>query len=376
MTHSKKKIGFITIFDNINFGTYLQAYATAFVLDKLGHTPELINYHRPNSSLKKQLLGILTNKKRSLVNRFIYVMGSVILIPYVKIRFRRFVSQHFRVTKKFKCIKELEQKKFDYDVYIAGSDQIWNSKYNEVVDRAYFLDFTTGKKISYASSIGSEKVPVKESSEIRKLLESFDFISVREKASIQAIRDIGITQPISHVLDPTLLMNKTEWDYATSYCRPKNIEEKFLLVYSVEASRNHIVAEQAQKISAELGLKIYVITATEGYKVRNIGADRVYSFGHPALLTQLFSKASFAIVSSFHGTAFALNFNIPFLTVAPDNFNIRITSLLSMFQITDRIVTDQVISSSRPNPINFNLINQILEQQRLLSLTFLENAIK
>ena len=43
----KKKVSFITIFDNPNFGTYLQALALGLMIEKLGAKAEVVHYERP-----------------------------------------------------------------------------------------------------------------------------------------------------------------------------------------------------------------------------------------------------------------------------------------------------------------------------------------
>ena len=47
----------------------------------------------------------------------------------------------------------------DYDYLIAGSDQIWNSEYNQGIDEMYYLGFASENttKIAYAASCGKEE---------------------------------------------------------------------------------------------------------------------------------------------------------------------------------------------------------------------------
>ena len=72
------------------------------------------------------------------------------------------------------------------DVYITGSDQVWNSIWNQGIDKAYFLDFAPKDKprIAFSASIGRESLDADEVPETKVLLKKYKAISVREQSAV------------------------------------------------------------------------------------------------------------------------------------------------------------------------------------------------
>ena len=72
----------------------------------------------------------------------------------------------------YKSNDELKKNLPISDIYITGSDQVWNSEWNGEIDKALFLDFIPkGKKcISYAASFGKIELDESEKKETKKLL--------------------------------------------------------------------------------------------------------------------------------------------------------------------------------------------------------------
>lgn len=69
-----------------------------------------------------------------------------------------------------------------FNVFITGSDQVWD--YNITGrDMAYLLEFANiGKRNSYVASFGVTDISEKYKKEYKNLLNSFSNISVREEA--------------------------------------------------------------------------------------------------------------------------------------------------------------------------------------------------
>ena len=92
----------------------------------------------------------------------------------------------------------------------------------------YFLDFVeeNNKKNSYAASFGFEKIPDKYVNEYKHLLEKFNNISVREKQGIRIVEEL-LNRSAEISLDPTLLLNKTEW---SKVAKEVSIKNKYVLL--------------------------------------------------------------------------------------------------------------------------------------------------
>ena len=223
-----------------------------------------------------------------------------------------------------------------------------------------------------------EIVPEEELPEIRALLEKFAALSVRECQTCEYLRRIGLSK-VQHVLDPSLLLDAEEWRRVAG-CpvteAGKGEEPPYLLVYSVERFNNDFIFSQARRIARERGLRMYVVCTTWPVKAKDYGFDKVYAMADVPTFLRLMAGASFVVASSFHGTAFALNFNKDFITISAGKYNIRMESLVRQFDIAHRIVETEEVSSASLRPIDYGEINRKLDRERGASLEFLRRAIK
>ena len=156
----------------------------------------------------------------------------------------------------------------------------------------------------------------------------------------------------------------------------KGAEPPYLLVYSVERFNNDFIFSQARRIARERGLRMYVVCTTWPVKAKDYGFDKVYAMADVPTFLRLMAGASFVVASSFHGTAFALNFNKDFITISAGKYNIRMESLVRQFGIAHRIVEAEEVSAASLLPIDYGAINRKLARERETSLEFLRRAIK
>jgi hypothetical protein len=364
-----KKAAIITILDNQNIGTYLQAYALCNLLAKEGLKPEMINYQRKSRSMTNIAMHIFKNKK-SFIHGLISVLYRIPIFFIVKRKCRSFLKSRVSFTKRYRSFNELKSDPPIADVYITGSDQVWNSIHNRGVDLSFFLQFVDSSvpKFSYASSIGMDRFPEKERGEVFSSLCEYDLISIREISAKHILEDIGIKN-VTVVLDPTLLLSRKNWKLVADEDNFVKTEP-YLLIYSVESERKDVIKDIAFKIAKEKGLKVYSITSDwfrEGF-----GGDKSFYLAGPKRFVNLFMNADFAVVSSFHGTAFSVNFNIPFLSVTPSRFNSRVHSLLSMLNLESKIIREPINAlKEAQREIDFKEVNKKLEEQRFVSLEFI-----
>ena len=262
-----------------------------------------------------------------------------------------------------------------FDVYIAGSDQIWNPiKFG--LSTVYFLAFPAlgARKISYASSFGNfhfkDKYMVKK---IRSYLTDFSRVSVRESQSVEELWETcGIYAKVD--IDPTLLMDREKWIEALDL-HTYGSSAPYLLVYLLGSYKRNIRC--AKQIARKLGMPVRVLNnkpLSEFFK-----SDRQCTYfpeAGPDAFVSMFLNASFVVTDSFHGTAFSVNFNIPFVSIesrVPE----RVISLLKPMQLTDRIVrpkTEDIECVSME--VDFTYAQQVLRRQREQSLSDLYAAIE
>lgn len=367
------KVLITTIHRGYNYGSALQAFATQEAVKKIGHKPILLDYIPERIHFWKNLRtlchGIVINK--TIHHRYESLRGLVHLLC-VEFCFGRFFKRNVTMTRPFHRKDDIYHNHIDADVYMTGSDQVWNSFHNQGLDKVFFLDFAPAntKRIAYAASFGKNQLDDWEKEETKALLKRYQAISVRESQGLDILSDLSI-QIGKHVLDPTLLLTKAEW---LERCGKFNEKERYLLVYSVEPNIHQLI-EYAQDIARRLSLKIFV--ADWGFK-KYPGTDRLISNVSPLQLMNYFLHADFVVASSFHGTAFSVNANVPFITVSPRKFNSRVVSLLRLLHLENRIITegDQLDLDIIDKTIDYDTVNIILNKERNESLNFLKHAIE
>lgn len=359
------KILLSTIVDNVNYGTYLQAFATVKTLQDLGCDVDVLNYERKHLNFSF----IFKTYWESGIKGKIKALPYSLLDIFNKINVKRFLSDKVSMTSKFTDWNKFKDYVKNYDVYLTGSDQVWNSIHNNGVDPVFFFDGISGVKKAYAASLGTESIPVSEVNRTKGLLEDYSFISVREKMGVEVLEKLGINNSVQ-VLDPTFLLDQNKWNQFSNIGFKKT--EPYLLVYSVEKDKDADVLRIARKIAKERHLKIYYISPYIKFN-RNIKVDKLFSMAGTDVFLSLFANADYTVVSSFHGTAFSINFNCQFVTVFPERFSTRVKSLLELLNLTDRYIKSE--NEIPRKEIDYKKTNALLEIERRKALTVLKNNI-
>ena len=374
------KVGIVTLHKVLNFGSVLQAYCTCNILSRFGYESEIINYMEPRYRFKgvlKSLFRVIfseKNKSSFTTKIFQFLMKLVSYVVQYR-NFEKFINKYLELSEsRYKTFDDLIKTPPQADIYLTGSDQIWNSEYNGGVDRAHFLDFVpTGKlRLAYAASFGKDALRPEEVEETKYLLEKYSAISVRESSGVNIINELGISGT-QQVLDPTLLLNRDEWAKEFVLTRPK--EQQYLLIYSVERSLDDVVYSVARKIADAKGLSVIFLSPAAKLKSMK-QCDLQLPFSKVVDFLQYFYYADFVVASSFHGTAFAINFNRQFVSVLPPRFGARPRSLLNLVNLNDRIVEVSDLDINKiSEPIDYLSVNKILDQEREKSLAFLKSAL-
>jgi hypothetical protein len=287
-----------------------------------------------------------------------------------KIKFRKFRSNNICLGKTRVLSKEKagsSKISGQYDIFIAGSDQVWNVK-NTNNDYFYFLDFVNEsvKKKSYAASFGFDEIPKEYVADYKKHLSSFSDISVRESQGALIIEKLlNIKVPV--LLDPTLLLDKNEW---TKLCKNRVKINNYILVFGVYFSSE--IDCFVKELKRKTGCNVVVINDNV---LDNLRSVRVCGIG-PYEFIELFVKASYVVTNSYHGTAFSINFRKNFFVALQqsyaENTNSRINNLLDIFNLKDRIIS----GDSEQNclaPVNYDNIDSKFDEERKHALNYLKN---
>lgn len=383
-----KKIGIITVSRTTNFGAELQTFALQHKLNQLRYNAEVIDYlyfknkrHKPTRKSKSELP---FSKKEYIINQFKYQ----ILLPIIDILFpifhnktkvknRNFATFHKNNTRfslEFRSIDALYQHQHHYDVVISGSDQVWNPATFSSL-KPYLLDFVPQgtKRIAYAASFGVAKVPESYSQIYAPLFKKLDSIGVREESGKDLIKQITDRDDAHVVLDPTLLLNKADWQCVTHNIQ-LDIKEPYILIYDLHPSSP--LLKVVEQLREEFKLPVYRLCKRAYKNPQNNNIINIEDAG-PAEFVYLFMNASYVITNSFHGTVFSSNFNIPFNVILNPirTNNSRITGFLSLIGLSERIIWEDNVPKNCNHHIEFISANQRMNELREKSLEFIYTAI-
>ena len=367
------KVDIITRHSVPNYGSLLQSYATQKVIEEMGFESEIINYTRYEERYKNLVNTLIKGKKwnKNIITRTIYKM---IQKPNYTKMYRKFEKYRKNFLKEsrleYGSLQELKDNVPEADVYCSGSDQIWGKIGTVEYDEAYFLKFIedrTKRCIAYSSSFGKEEIDGSLEKNIKKLLENYSDILVREDTAKSILKKHGIAN-VEQVLDPTLLLNKEQWSNLAS--KVKNKQKKYILVYQLHDNKSF--DKYAKEFSKNTGLKLLRISPSIYHITRSgklIYLPNQYEF------LSLFQNAEYVLTDSFHATVFSIIFNRKFVDILPGKTSTRIISILKLTGLQDRILTKYDDFSFINKTINFSECNTIIENQRKRSIELLKKAI-
>ena len=376
------KIGIITIQKCNNYGADLQAFALQRKLQLMGYDAENIDYLFYKHPEYKKTRKSRPSFKLSLVNRLKeWLFPKITKLRGLKNRsavkarqkaFEDFFINNVKTSQRYNTIDALYANPPKYDVYITGSDQVWNPRTGASIE-PYFLTFAPdgAKKISYAASFGVASLPPSAYFKYSKWLESYSSIALREANGVRLARQfVGCVEPVA-VCDPTLLLTADEWKSAARHVEGVKAGE-YLLVYDLNVCPG--LWELAHKWAKKLNLPIVRICRSAGCE--NIPDVVNMEAVGPGEFVWLVANAKAVVTTSFHGTAFSVIFNRPFYSVIPKGMSNsgRILNLVSKFNLSNRVVNELDCRNVELSEDIDNFSNA-LELFRAESLNYLETAI-
>lgn len=383
-----KRVGIITIVKVNNYGAELQAYATQRILVLLGCDAELIDYvyykswNFKDTRMSRPLVPMTF--KEHLKYWMKYRMANIVvetILPWIneyakkrKKRFELFHKKNSRFSRRYGSMDELYQNTPEYDIYMTGSDQVWNPSAFSSIE-PYFLTFAPkGKrKVSYAASLGVSEIPNTLKDKYSQWLGSYDAIAIREENGKNCIKQL-LEMDVEWVIDPTLLLGKREWMKVSEVypCIPPN----YVLIYQLSDSIT--IENLALRIGKEKGIPVYRI-CKRAYCIRKTTSITNIPDAGPAEFISLIANANYLITNSFHGTAFAINLSVQFYTVlsATKKNNSRMESLLGLVELKKRLVRDDIVIEKIDitSQIDFTPVQILLQKEREKSKEYLKRII-
>jgi len=326
----------ITCHEVYNHGASLQEYALLKYLNSNEHQAETIHYKPPYLSQHFSLTQVGNPKWNS--NIFFKAVYLALKLPgRIHALQRKAAFDEFAVkfiptgTTLYKSNAELKSNLPAADAFICGSDQVWNSFFENGKDPAFYLDFVPEEKlkISYAPSFAIDEIEAGLKPFVKEKVQRIDHISVRETSGKTILANLGITN-VTQVLDPVFLLPASHWKDTFV----NDVNEKYVFIYDFD--NNPIIQKLTKKIAKEHGLKIFTVNQNLKY------ADANYWKSGPEKFLSLMYHATFVITNSFHSVAFSLIFEKQFTVVnRNEKINTRMRDLLGIFGLSSLLISSE-----------------------------------
>lgn len=360
------KIGIITQPLYKNYGGILQNYALQQVLKRMGHKPITMVGQFHSIWMYRYLLlrTYIFKSERKFRKHLIHPHNN----PDIPLLTWKFVYKHINLSPYYSH-SEATVRKEKLDAIIVGSDQVWRPKYNNgTLGASLYANYLehcqnlTIKKVAYAASFGSSKWEYTNDQEsmCAKLIQQFDAVSVREESGVDLCREHLKRDDAVCVLDPTLLLDKSDYESLCRKIKKKKHKRKMLLAYILDPTDEIIndLNNLAKRESMDLNL---------------IYADDKISLSVEEWLSQ-FRDADAVITNSYHGTIFSIIFGKPYYTIVNEERGIdRYASLFSKLKISNSSYGIDV-----PNKIKkpeWDIIYNNILNIRSRSIIFLKNVL-
>ena len=370
------KVGIITFHGSHNHGSVLQAYATQKTIEGFGCECEIINFRMESQkryySLYPKGYGM-------------WMLGQdLLMLPFhhkraVRARkFEDFIGSIKLSGSEMSNRDELQSIVGRYDVYLAGSDQIWSNRIPELVGAkedftgVYFFDFADNDKprIAYASSVG--EAAYDELIGKKKWIEKFVALSTREKYGVDVLKRI-VDKDVELVLDPTFLFNKGQWGELAG--KERLIKEPYIFLYTLHGLKHGL---KWGRILSDFGKKtgLKVIAVSPFFPITARGVKNIIDAG-PIDFLNLIKNAELVFTDSFHGTAFSINMNKPFYSyVGKNTGDNRKLGIMLQFGLEDRALESlEDIYHINEFKLDYSVYNPVIDKARMKSKEWLEKAL-
>ena len=380
----EKKIALVAPHIGTNYGTLLQAFSLAKVIQDLGYKCEYISYtpyykktlwerfcRKIKPFFKNNRTGVTPDNEAD-----DYSFWQKPEFADIRKYADEFAKTKIPYSSTIYTPKTISRCNKYYYKFIVGSDQTWSMERYFVEKGFNYLSFVNkhGKKYSYASSLGTIRLTEQHRTILIKYLNDFALLSCREKNNCDSLSEL-VGSPVELVVDPTMLFDKSFW---LGFSTKIELPEKYVLAYILGNKAN--VSEFAANIGRKHGIPVYYILTRPDYLnkkflLRDLSIEQwVYAIGN----------ASFVVTDSFHGTLFSVNLNKQFYSFSKRannnsflNDNDRILDFLETVRLTNRFVSDDNQKQLYDDTlIDYDVINTFVASLRDKSMSFLEKIMQ
>ncbi len=371
------RIALLTLYGNNNYGNKLQNYASQVLLNSYSNNVETIK-NRYDNTFYRRVIFIIKNIIKYFLSIFIkkYRRNNNIFTILKKIKrtnnFKKFDS-FISKNREYLDINHPDFKRINnYDVYVVGSDQVWNPGQSNSIPKLFLLnDIDDSKlKFSLSSSISIDHLTDLQIESANSSWTRFDAISVREEKAKELIENNTNVKNVTVLLDPTMLISIDKWYDVIN--KPMKFDK---YVSNSKYILNYFLGDYNSNYKKE----IEQFARINNYKIINIldSNDPFYVSG-PSEFLWLIKNSSIVFTDSFHATVFSILFNVPFLVfnrddgqVGKNSMSSRLDNLLKKFHLSDKYY-DGVLNSSIFD-VSFDKVNSIIQLEQKKANDYLDN---
>lgn len=328
-----KKVAIVTLTKDLNYGNRLQNYAVEQLVSQHGCQPSTLfnttwtcyGYTHAVRSYLTIPLSYIKDKNTGVAKQ-------------VAAYFDRFNRKYIHMAERYDVHSTMEHVLDQYDVFITGSDQVWNPNWEYIGEKEY-LTFASGKKkIALCASFGVSTIPEEKKEKIARWLDGLDAISVREKRAAEIVKELsGRTAQV--LVDPTMCIPAQQWNKMAR--RPLFFKKKpYVLMYVLGTMQEDClcaVSDYCKKIHAELII----------LKNNKIGGNCPIG---PQEYLYLIAHANYVITDSFHGSVFSILFHRNLAVFHREGLSedqdmmSRLDTLLDRFSLKSCLMCDRTFS--------------------------------
>lgn len=389
------KVGIITFQMAWNCGAVLQCAALKKKLEAMGHDVVVINYQPSYKdykyckyqnpitiAIKTWNISKLSPRKR--LTKSIKAAGRAVINWNPKSGrqkqrrdFDVFCKDYLNLTQKYTSIEELRENPPECDIYISGSDQLWNPHLtNEKLDPAYFLDFgkDTVVRATYAISACELDIPSNKNA-ILRWATHLDKISLREEEKRDEIHEL-LQREVSVTIDPTLLLQAEDY---SDFEKKENLRSSpYILVYALDNSgTNDVLFNSVKVLSDEKKIPVYVISGPHSWP-SSVELYRPVDGISPSEFLRYIKDADVIVTNSFHATTFSIIYHKEFYTIGTPGRSSRVVELLEKMGLSDRLLfmdKNGKIHIENKN-VDYNYVSEKIAEQQKQSLQYLESVLQ
>ena len=370
-----KRIGIITLNGYFNYGNRLQNYALQKTLEKMGYQVDTIiksakNREQIKTSLLERARAVvklpfseIVSKTEKKVNNTLYKERNKQRTNIFKDFSNKYINEtDFSISEH--CIPEGLLESYDY--FVTGSDQVWNPYYQKGSPIEFLTFAPKHKRISYAASFGISRIPEEYKEKYATWLEEMNHISVREHAGAKIVKELT-GRNVDVVVDPTLLLTKEEWLEISEPASDKPMKGYILTYFLGKIPKER--KKYIDKIAKENDLEVINLAQMN---------ERIPYLSGPSEFIDYINSAQLFFTDSFHGAAFSIMLNTPFIVFdragSSMSMNSRIETLLDTFDMETRYFNN-FINENELFTVDFSKVETILENEKAKAMNYLNRAL-